>query len=178
MFSNCAGAEDREAVAADLELVQRDRPAGRQRGVGEEVDAGAERLGDLRVLGPDAGGEALDVDGDVAPGRVVEVLREAAEPERHVLHLDVGGLQAVEDDEAVPAGGVAVVHVQRGGMEPGAGRRGPAAPRPGRAGSPSMPVSGQVAQEAVGAGLEVAVEVEHGAGDVQRRRCAGRRRIS
>ena len=27
--------------------------------------------------------------------------------QRHVLHLDVGGLQPVEHEEAVPAGGVA-----------------------------------------------------------------------
>ena len=45
----------------------------RQRGVGEDVEAGAERLRDLGVGGPDAGGEALDVDGDVALRGVLEV---------------------------------------------------------------------------------------------------------
>ena len=41
-----------EAVAADLQLVDVDRAAGVQRGVGEEVDAGAERAGDLGLRRP------------------------------------------------------------------------------------------------------------------------------
>ena len=117
---------------------------------------------------PDAGGEALDVDGDVAPRRVLEVLRQAAEPQRHVLHGDVGGLEPVEHHEPVPAAGVAVVDVQRRRLQPRAPARhrqhhrlaGRVAERAGQ---------GQVAQEAVGAGLEVALQPQHRAGDVERR---------
>ena len=73
--------------------------------------------------------------------RVLEVLREAAQPQRHVLHLDVGGLQPVEDEEPVPAAGVAVVDVELGGVERWSARPAPAAPPAGPAGSPSEPVS-------------------------------------
>ena len=87
-----------------------------------------------------AGGEALEVDGDLAGGRVLEVLRQAAHAEGHVLHLDLGGLQPVEDEEAVPAAGVAEVDVQHAGVDavrpPGTGST-TAGPR----GSPSVPMS-------------------------------------
>ena len=131
--------------------------AGRQRRVGEEVDAGAERAGDLGVGRPDAGGEALDVDGDVARRRVLEVLREAAEAEGHVLHLDVGGLEPVEHDEAVPAAWRRRSRRGAPRVEAGlaAGHR-QQHRRPGRVAERSG--QREVAQEAVGAGLEAAVQ--------------------
>ena len=119
-----AGAEDRQAVAAELELAdRRPAPPGGSAASAKRSMRVAERARDLRVGVPDAGGEALDVDRDVAPRRVVEVLREAAEPQRHVLHLDVGGLEPVEHDEAVPAAGVAEVDVQHRRLQPGAPAR-------------------------------------------------------
>ena len=117
---------------------------------------------------PDAGGEALGVDRDIAPRRVLEVLREAAEPQRHVLHGDVRGLEPVEHHEAVPAAGVAEVDVQRAGLQPGAAAGHRQDDR--RAGRVAEGAGeGEVAQEAVGAGLEVAVEAQRRAVDGQRR---------
>ncbi len=161
-----AGGEDREAVAAELELVDRHRAARRQGRVGEEVDPVAEGAGDLGVGGPDAGGEAFDVHGDVAGRRVVEMLREAAEAEGDVLHLDVGRLEPIEHDEAVPAGCVAEVEVKLGraqaGVAAGDGQgdrgAGRVAERAGQC---------EAAQEVVGAGLEAALKVQRGAGDLE-----------
>ena len=160
------GAEDRKAVATELELAQGNRTAGRQCRVREEIDAGPERLGHLGLRRPDTGREALDVDRDVAPGRIIKVLREATEPERYVLHLDVRRLEPVEHDEPVPAAGIPVVDVQHGRLEArtAAGNRQKHWFR--SRGIAEAAGQREVAQEAVGGGLEAAVDVERGAGDV------------
>ena len=154
------------AAGTHLELAHLDRTAGVERGVGEEIDAIAERARDLRVGRPQAGREPLGADGDPALLGIVEVLRQAAEPERHVLRFDVGGLQPVEHQEAVPSAGLAVAHVEVRRLEPGPGprhrqdhrRAGWIAERAGQR---------QVAQEAVAACLQAAVEGQRGAGNVQ-----------
>ncbi len=158
--------EDGKPVAGELELAERERAARRKRCVGEEVDPAAERAGDLGVGGPDAGREPLDVDGDVALGGVLEVLREAAEAEGHVLHLDVGRLQPVEGDEAAPAAAAAEIDVELGRMQAGAAARHRQQHRlPGRVAERAG--QRQAAQEAVVAGREPAVELQHRAGEAQ-----------
>ena len=139
-----AGAEDRQAVAADLELVHRDRRAGGSAASAKRsmrVPSACATFGSAAQT-PVARPSTLTV--TLRARRVVEVLREAAEPERHVLHLDVGGLQPVEDDEPVPA--AARRRSGRAARRTGASsaRPAPAARPAGRRGSPRVPVSARL----------------------------------